>query len=54
MMEITSKWLGEKISKIVSRGELFKRDGPRFNKFTKIMVMNVNMLHLSVVLSCLC
>ena len=47
---ITGKWLGEKICKIVSRGYLFEQDRPGFDKFTKIMVSDVNMLHLSVVL----
>ena len=50
---IASKWFGEEVGKIVGRGYLFEQDRPRFDKFTKVMVSDVDVLNFSVVLSSL-
>ncbi len=50
MMVISGKGLGENVSNVVARRNLFEGDQIGLNELAEVMVANVNMLDLAMVL----
>src|SRR6266540_346782 len=50
MVVFTGKWFGEKVGNIVSGRDLFENDRLGLDQFSKVMVTNVNMFHLTIIL----
>jgi len=54
MVVVLREWFGEQVCKIISGGNLLKKDLFRLDKFPEVMVAYVNMLDLAVILRILC
>ena len=52
-MVIKTEQFGEEISEFISRGSLFDYDGLGFDEIMKVMMTEIDVLHLSMVFSSL-